>query len=167
MRKSNKIAATPTLGLSAVVTPSTKMREREQANTKKIKQGKKKGLEDFFGQGPRVSAPLWEGTPFKAVVQQRENRSNDGKGGDKPHLSKLVSLNESTTAYATKKLQAEGGRERGKKDRQTMGKRTQRKRLVRARMTRTLVEANVQNQMTKFWPLRGNSLTASRLIWKQ
>ncbi len=38
------------------------------------------------------------------------------KGGDKPHLTKLVSLNGLMMAYATKKLQAEGGGERGKKD---------------------------------------------------
>jgi hypothetical protein len=125
--KRDKIAMTPMQGLSAVVTPSTKMREREQANAKKIKQGKKKGLEDFFGQGPWVSAPSREGTPINAVVQQRENRSNDGKGGDKPHLSKLVSLTGSTTAYATKKLQAEEGRERGKKDRLTTGKKDTKK----------------------------------------
>jgi hypothetical protein len=37
--KSNKIATTLTRGSSAVVTPSIKMREREQANAKKIKQG--------------------------------------------------------------------------------------------------------------------------------
>jgi hypothetical protein len=98
------------------------MSEREQVNAKKIKQGKKKGLEDFFGQGPRVSAPSREGTPLDAVVQQRENRSTNGEGGDKPHLTKLVSLNRLTKAYATKKLQAEGGGERGKKDRQTTGK---------------------------------------------
>ncbi len=110
-----------------MVTPSTKMSKREQANAKKIKQGKKKGLEDFFGQGPRVSAPSREGTPINALVQQRENRSNDGKGGDKPLLTKLVSLSGLTMAYATKKLQAEGGGERGKKDGRTMGKRTQRK----------------------------------------
>ncbi len=116
MRKSNEIATTPTQGSSAVVTPSTKMREREQANAKKIKQGKKKGLEEFFSQGPWVSAPLWEGTPINAVIQQRENRSNNSKGGDKPHLTKLVSLNGSMMAYAMKKLQAEGGGERGKKD---------------------------------------------------
>jgi hypothetical protein len=79
--KSNKIATTPTRGSSAVVTPSTKMREREQANAKKVKQGKKKGLEEFFGQGPRVSAPSWEGTPINAIIQQRENRSNDGERG--------------------------------------------------------------------------------------
>jgi hypothetical protein len=66
--KRDKIAMTPMQGLSAVVTPSTKMREREQANAKKIKQGKKKGLEDFFGQGPWVSAPLREGLPIDAVI---------------------------------------------------------------------------------------------------
>jgi hypothetical protein len=126
LRKSAKIATTPTQGSSAVVTPSTKMREREQANAKKIKQGKKKGLEDFFGQGPQVSAPSREGTLINAVVQQRENRSNDGKGGDKPHLTRLVSLNGLTTAYAMKKLQAEGGGERGK-DEQTMGKKDTKK----------------------------------------
>jgi hypothetical protein len=67
------------------------------------------------------------------------------------------------TAYATKKLQAKGGGERGKKDGQMTGKKDTKKQLVRAWMMRTLVEANVQNQMTKFWPLRGNSLTALRL----
>jgi hypothetical protein len=48
-RKSDKIAMTPTQGSSAVVTPITKMSKREQANAKKIKQGKKNGLEEFFG----------------------------------------------------------------------------------------------------------------------
>jgi hypothetical protein len=95
--KSDKIATTLTQGSSAVVTPSTKMSEWEQVNAKKIKQGKKKGLEEFFSQGPRVSAPLREGTLTNAVVQQRENRSKDGKGGNKPHLTKLVWLNSSTT----------------------------------------------------------------------
>ncbi len=60
-RKSNKIAKTPTQGSLAVVTPSTKISKREQAQAKKIKQGKKKGLADFFGQGPWVPAPLWGG----------------------------------------------------------------------------------------------------------
>jgi hypothetical protein len=49
-RKSNEIATTPMRGLSAVVTPSTKMSKREQANSKKIKQGKKKGLEEFLAR---------------------------------------------------------------------------------------------------------------------
>jgi hypothetical protein len=50
LRKSDEITTTPTRGSSAVVTPSTKMREREQANAKKIKQGKKKGLEGFLAR---------------------------------------------------------------------------------------------------------------------
>ncbi len=104
-----------------MVTPSMKISEKEQANAKKIKQGKKKGLEDFFGQGPWVSAPSREGTLINAIVQQRENRSTDSEGGNKPHLTKLVSLNESMKAYTTKKLQAEGGGERGKEDGQSMG----------------------------------------------
>jgi hypothetical protein len=110
-----------------VVTPSTKISEREQAQAKKIKQGKKKGLADFFGQGPRVPAPSWEGTPINAVVQQRENRITNYKVGDKSHPTKLVSLNESTKVNATKKIQTEGGEERGKEDRQTMGKKNTKK----------------------------------------
>jgi hypothetical protein len=84
-RKSDEIATTLMQGLSAVETPSKKISKREQANAKKIKQGKKKELEDFFGQGPRVSAPLREGTPIDAVVQQRENRSTNGEGGVTSH----------------------------------------------------------------------------------
>ncbi len=83
--KSNKIAKTPTQRSSAVVTPSTKISKREQAQAKKIKQGKKKGLADFFGQGPRVPAPSREGTLIDAVVQQRENRITNYKVGDKSH----------------------------------------------------------------------------------
>ncbi len=123
-RKSDKIMKTPMRGSSAVVTPSTKISKREQAQAKKIKQGKKKGLADFFGQGPRVPAPLREGTLINAVIQQRENRIANYEVGDKSHPTKLVSLNRSTKVNATKKIQTEGGGERGKEDRQTMGKRT-------------------------------------------
>jgi hypothetical protein len=66
--KSNKIAATLTRGPSAEVTPCLKVNEREQAQAKKIKQARKKGLEDFFGQGPRVPALSWGGTPIDAVI---------------------------------------------------------------------------------------------------
>ncbi len=67
--KSNEIAATLTRGLSAEVTPCLKVNEREQAQAKKIKQARKKGLEDFFGQGPHVLALSREGTPIDAVVK--------------------------------------------------------------------------------------------------
>jgi hypothetical protein len=46
--------ATPTRGKSVEVTPSLKGNEQEQAQAKKIK---KKGLEEFFGKGPRVQPP--------------------------------------------------------------------------------------------------------------
>jgi hypothetical protein len=143
------------------------MREREQVNAKKIKQCKKKGLEDFFGQGPRVSAPLREGTLIDVVVKQRENRSNNCKGADKPHLTKLVFLNRFTTAYAMKKLQAEGGGERGKKDGQTTGKKGTKKMTRKSLDDKNSHRSKHKNQMTKFWPLRGNSLMVSRLIWRQ
>ncbi len=127
MRKSNEIAMTPMQGPSAVVMPSTKASEREQANAKKIKQNKKKGLEAFFGQGPWVPGPSREGTPINVVVQQRENRSTDVEGGDNPHLPQLASLTRSTKACATKKLQTEGGGEKGKEDAQTKGRKDTKK----------------------------------------
>ncbi len=68
-----------------------------------------------------------EGTPINAVVQRRENRSTDVEGGDNPHLPQLDSLTRSTKAYATKKLQAEGGGEKGKEDGQTKGRKDTKK----------------------------------------
>ncbi len=121
------MATTLTQGPFAVVAPSTKASQREQANTKKTKQVKRKGLEAFFGQGPRVPGPSREGTPIDAVIQRRENRSTDVKGGDNPHLPQLASLTRSMKAYAAKKLQAEGGREKGKEDGQTKGRKDTKK----------------------------------------
>ena len=80
-RKSNKIAETPTQDPAAEVTPSMKISKREQEKAKKTKQGKKKRLANFFGQGPCVPALPREGTPIDAVVQQRENRGTDHKEG--------------------------------------------------------------------------------------
>jgi hypothetical protein len=70
-----------------------KISKREQAKAKKNKQGKKKGLANFFGQGPHVPAPSWEGALINAVIQQRENRGTnckDGKG--KSPSTELASL---------------------------------------------------------------------------
>jgi hypothetical protein len=103
--KSNKIAKTPTRGSSAVVTPIMKISEREQVKAKKIKQGEKKRLADFFSQGPHVPALPREGTPINAVVQQRENRGTDheeGKG--KSPSTELVSLKRLTKVKATKQI---------------------------------------------------------------
>ncbi len=67
-RKSDKITKTPTCNPSAEVTPSMKVSEREQAETKKVKQVRKKELEEYFGKGPHVQALLREGTPINAVL---------------------------------------------------------------------------------------------------
>ncbi len=67
--KCDKIAATPTQSISAEVTPNQKATEREQAKAKKIK---KKGLEEFFGKGPRVQPPSREGSPINAVIIKEE-----------------------------------------------------------------------------------------------
>jgi hypothetical protein len=45
-----------------------KVSEREQAETKKVKQVRKKELEEYFGKGPHVQALLREGTPINAVL---------------------------------------------------------------------------------------------------
>ncbi len=79
--KSNKIAQTPAQDVSAEVTPSAKNSEREQAHHKKSKQENKKELTKFFGQGPRVPAPSWEGTPIEVVVNKREDRRTNFEGG--------------------------------------------------------------------------------------
>ena len=66
-RKSDEIAKTPTRGQTVEVTPRMNATEREQANAKKAKRDKKKGLEDYFGTGVRVPPPSLAGTPTDAV----------------------------------------------------------------------------------------------------
>ncbi len=50
VRKSDEITETPARPILAAVTP--KASEREQANTKKLKQIRKQQLEEYFSQGP-------------------------------------------------------------------------------------------------------------------
>jgi hypothetical protein len=76
--KSNEITGTPAYSISRAVTP--KAHEREQANHKKSKQIRKQQLEEFFGQGPRVTAPSKEGTPIHAVLQCRERALDHDEG---------------------------------------------------------------------------------------
>jgi hypothetical protein len=105
-----------------------KISKREQAKAEKNKQGKKKGLANFFGQGPRVPALPREGTPIKAVVQQRENRGTDRKEGKgKSPSTELASLKKSTKVKATKHLKTEDKWERGQGDRQTLSKKSTKK----------------------------------------
>ncbi len=127
-RKSNKIAETPAQGPSAEVTLSMRISEREWAKAKKIEQGKKKGLANIFGQGPRLPALPREGTPIDAVVQRRENRGTNYKEGKgKSPLTELVSLKRSKKVKATKHLQAEDEGERGQGDGQTLSKKSTKK----------------------------------------
>jgi hypothetical protein len=126
--KSNKIAKTPLQDSSAEVTPSMKISKREQAKAKKIKQGKQKRMADFFGQGPRVPAPLQEGTPIDAGIQQRENRGTDCKEGKgKSPSTELVSLKRLTKVKAMKQLQTEDKGERRQGDGQTSSKKSTKK----------------------------------------
>jgi hypothetical protein len=117
-RKSNEITATPTRGPSAEVTPRLKVNKREQAQAKKIKQARKKGLEDFFGQGPCVPALSWEGAPIDAVVGQRgdENKAIDwkeGKGTFPPTESSKGLPTVKATMHLQTKEYGEGGQGEG------------------------------------------------------
>ena len=76
--KSGKITWTPACPILAAVTP--KASKREQANNKKWKQIRKQQLEEFFGQGPQVTAPSKEGTPINAVLQRRARGLDHDKG---------------------------------------------------------------------------------------
>lgn len=75
-RKSDEIAETPRRGTMADVTPRSTISEREQANSKKARQVKKKGLENYFGVGARVPPPSLEGSPADAVGKRK---AGDGK----------------------------------------------------------------------------------------
>jgi hypothetical protein len=105
-----------------------KISKREQAKAKKIKQGKKKRLANFFGQGPRVPAPLQEGTPIDAVVQQRENRGTDCEAGKgKSPSMEVAPMKRSTKVKATKQLNTQDEGERGQGDGQTLLKESTKK----------------------------------------
>jgi hypothetical protein len=61
--KSDKIAANPTQGPSAEVTPCLKVNEREQAQAKKIKQARKKGAGRFLWPGATCAGFVLGGHP--------------------------------------------------------------------------------------------------------
>ncbi len=110
--KSGKITKTPMRNPSAEVTPSMKVSEREQAEAKKVKQVRKKELEEYFGKGPRVQAPSREGTPINTVLQQREKgRPDHGEGKERP--TKLAPLKGATKAKVQTPQQMEDNGEEG------------------------------------------------------
>jgi hypothetical protein len=64
---------TPPRGQALAITPNKKTAsKREQGSAKKSRQGRKKGLLEFFGNGPRVKAPSTEGTPIKTAQNQND-----------------------------------------------------------------------------------------------
>ncbi len=110
--KSNKITQTLTRNPSVAVTPSTKVSKREQAEAKKVKQIRKTELEAYFGKGPRVQAPLREGTTIDAVLQQRgKGCPNHGEG--KERSTKLAQLKGGMKATVQMPQQMEDNGEEG------------------------------------------------------
>ncbi len=70
VRKSDKITGTPAHTPSAVVT--LKASEREQANTKKLKQIRKQQLEEYFCWNPQRRVPL----PRAPRIQHTRHMTN-------------------------------------------------------------------------------------------
>jgi hypothetical protein len=80
-RKSNDITKTPIKGQAPATMPNEKKTgKREQGLAKKSRQGRKKGLLEFFGGSPRVKAPSTDGTPIETV----ENRGEKTGPGNDP-----------------------------------------------------------------------------------
>ncbi len=70
--KSNDITRTSIRGQAPATTPNEKKtNKREQGSAKKSREGRKKGLLEFFGGGPRVKAPSTDGTPIETIKNRR------------------------------------------------------------------------------------------------
>jgi hypothetical protein len=77
-RKSTDITKTPIRGQAPATTPNKKKTgKREQGMAKKSRQGRKKGLLEFFGGSPRVKAPSTDGTPIETLKNRREKTGPD------------------------------------------------------------------------------------------
>ncbi len=88
-QKSNNITETPMRGQTAAITTNMKNSKKEQDPPKKSRNMRKKGLLEFFGEGPRVPTPSTEGTMIKAVKKQRDKRANRDTGTKKRESSEL------------------------------------------------------------------------------
>jgi hypothetical protein len=64
----------------AAITPNAKNNKREQNLPNKSRNMRKKGLLEFFGDGPHVPALSMEGTLIKAAKKQRDKRANRDTG---------------------------------------------------------------------------------------
>ena len=109
-RKSDEITATPTRGQVAEVTPRPKASEREQANAKKAKHQRKKGLESYFGMGERVGPPSLSGTPTDAAGKRRGEGHKEGNDTRKPQAEGRIHSHD-------KGAEGQKGAEGGHKDR--------------------------------------------------
>jgi hypothetical protein len=79
-RKSNDITMMPIRGQALATMPNEKKTvKREQGLAKKSRRGRKNGLLEFFGGGPRVKTPSTDGTPIKTV---KNRRKKTGPGND-------------------------------------------------------------------------------------
>jgi hypothetical protein len=79
-RKSNNITRMPIRGQAPATTPNEKKTsKREQGSAKKSRQGRKKGLLEFFGDGPLVKAPSTDGMPIETVKNRREKTGPGNK----------------------------------------------------------------------------------------
>jgi hypothetical protein len=167
-RKSNKIAQTPAWDVSAEVTASAKNSEKEQAHHKKSKQEKKKELAKFFGQGPPVPAPSREGTPIDIVVNKREDRRTNLKGGGGGLPSKEAAHLKGPEKVKAKKNygQRMTGKENREADKKSC-KRTKRNHPVKDQMMRHPGGARWLNPMMKDWRSKGIDPMAPRRISRQ
>jgi hypothetical protein len=87
--KSNKITSTPMRGRALAITPNAKKAsKREQSLAKKSRKMRKKGLLEYFGDGPRVQGPSTKGALIKAVKNRREKNGRDSNLTKKKDSSK-------------------------------------------------------------------------------
>jgi hypothetical protein len=93
-RKSDDITNTPIRGQAPATTPNKKKTGgREQGSAKKSRQGRRKGLLEFFGGGPQVKAPSTDGTPIETVKNRREKTgpgNNPTKKRDSSRQNKAI-----------------------------------------------------------------------------
>ena len=110
--KSDEIAQTPRL-LSRGNTQRKDQQEGIGA-LQKEQTRQKKELADFFGQGPRVPAPLREGNLIDVVIQRRENRrTNLEEGMGESPLKEVAYLKGLEKVNAKNKPLAEKDGQRG------------------------------------------------------
>jgi hypothetical protein len=110
-RKSNDITKTLIRGQAPATTPKEKETgKREQGSAKKSRQGRKKGLLEFFGGGPWVKAPSTDETPLETVKNRREKTgpgNNPTKKRDSSGHNKAIGRKKSRSADEDSEVQVD------------------------------------------------------------